>query len=644
MAQAFNGNQEELCAYVKELMESLSYPFTKKEIHYAMVEISKILKTTDSEMILLFLLVQLEEEILSFQYEKDYTYFSSFFGIIECYFNKYKESGSTIMDVLTRMQEELIYKMETKPGKYKKSHVNYQVLKKTLKEIQKYIVFFDEKQKKALYNQEKFLSYLFFKKKNLSSILPLLKRNPKVLLLKDEQGVLLLDKIFMHYQDAITDYANKGTVCEQEELLYYDDLIRLTFEKNGLSEKQLKIVKEKGLIVLKTILLSLEDKNYLNRRKMYLYQLIDDLFSFFIGEEKIEDYRSLCERFNIVDAFPTKVQKETERLSHPLREPLDSDIHEVILTIDGENAHEIDDGLSCQKLTNGNYLLGIHIADPLKYLPLYSRTMEEASKRSTSIYIDHQVIPMFPKMLSSYWMSLLKDDFRYARSFYFEMKPNGEVEKDSFRMKRQMVLVYDNLTYDQVDMILKEGSYEDSRVLNSLILLNELAQKRYNPTMYNAFFPLPYTSSTMMVEEMMLFLNRYMAEYFLEKGYPYLYRNHVINETDHEKLARFKNEIAERSFRKSITELEQSMERAFYSTHNEGHWALGYKAYSHVSSPLRRYPDILAHYSMDVVLQENVSDQKIYELEKLLTKKCKPLNSKIRLANDFSRQAETEQN
>ena len=161
---------------------------------------------------------------------------------------------------------------------------------------------------------------------------------------------------------------------------------------------------------------------------------------------------------------------------------------------------------------------------------------------------------------------------------------------------------------------------------------------------HNAFFHLPYTSSTMMVEEMMLFLNRYMAEYFLEKGYPYLYRNHVINETDHEKLARFKNEIAEGSFRKSITELEQSMERAFYGTHNEGHWALGYKAYSHVSSPLRRYPDILAHYSMDVVLQENVSDQKIYELEKLLTKKCKPLNSKIRLANDFCRRAEDEQN
>ena len=150
MTQALNGNQEELFAHVKELMENLSYPLNKKETHYAMVELSKILKTTDPEMILLFLLVQLEEEILSFQYEKDYTYFSSFLGMIECYFNKYKGNGSTIMNVLTRMQEELIYKMETKPGKYKKSHVNYQVLKKTLKEIENYIAFFDEKEKESI--------------------------------------------------------------------------------------------------------------------------------------------------------------------------------------------------------------------------------------------------------------------------------------------------------------------------------------------------------------------------------------------------------------------------------------------------------------------------------------------------------------
>ena len=466
-------------------------------------------------------------------------------------------------------------------------------------------------------------------------------------MIEDQKGKSLFEQTMDRYFDALKSWTVRRTMCEWEQVVYYENLLSLLLFHSDL--KQVKYRSKKGIQLqrLKTFLLHYERQKISPLIQDAVVASVSRVFEQLTSPKEIKlSTDELYIKYQISDRFSPTILKEVRKMDRPLDE--DSALSsELILTIDGVGAHEIDDGISCQRLTNGNYFLGIHIADPLSVIPMFSPIIQEASNRGTSIYYDDQVIPMLPSDLSCHRLSLESNHMRYARSFYFQIKPDGTVEKDSFYTTHQVIQVYDNLTYNEANLILKTGHSADSKILESLTLMQEVASKIKGTMPYStldyytidSLLPSEFetgTSSQKMVEIMMLFLNHQVASYYHQSGYPFLYRNHLAFDTDIEKLERFKDTVKGGQWKKSIDLMTHSMERAFYSTENLGRSALGYDAYTHVSSPLRRYADLLVGYSIDVLSEKNTDDQQIYALEKVLKKQSRRLNSRVRLANEFS--------
>ncbi len=639
------------------LFSSAQLPMDKKHFGITFHEVAKVIKTNHLETMIMTLLDFLEDELSNYNYTQDYSYFETLYPFLEILLGKHQHRGEVVLTKLDEIEKRLVSLLHEKPGNIKKNHPNYQRLKQSLKAINHLHLFFLSEDDDTYFdNKYQVVNYLFFKKKRLPDIERALKLMPTLVNLKDKQGNTLLDQVIDHYFASLESYALKRTVSELEEAIYYSNLTSFLLFHSQLSQK--KYISEKGrqLKKLKDFIDTLEHKHYPKDVEEIAFTMLDELFEMLTAKKEIKyTYDELANRYHIKERFPSKVEREARQTISKIK-VLPTKSQKVILTIDGEGAQEIDDGLSCERRDDGNYLVGVHIANPLGYLQLFGPTLKEASERGTTIYLGNKTVPMIPPILSKKVISLTEKEPKLARSFYFEVSSKGEVNP-LFTMKTETIEVYRNLTYKEANDILKKGANPDPKLTTTLGLLQEVSTKidrqiklpnREAAFAFEDTLPLDIDSpcqleSEKVVETFMLLLNRMTASYCLTEGYPYIYRNHVVSLEEQKKLARFKESLKSDTgaWQKTISYLENTLPPAYYDIKNKGHWALGYDTYSHVSSPLRRYADILAGFSLDLYMQEEVHDQKIYELEKILTKSCKRLNSRLRLTKEFTSQIES---
>ncbi len=360
-------------------------------------------------------------------------------------------------------------------------------------------------------------------------------------------------------------------------------------------------------------------------------------------------------------SFPKEVEDEADELEKrgitENERTNRRDMRDVLtFTIDPADAKDFDDALSFQKRENGNYEIGIHIADVAHYVQPGSALDREAQKRTTSVYLVDRTIPMLPEVLSNGLCSLNQNEEKLAFSTVFEIEPTtGNVVNEWFG--RTIINSNKRYTYEEAQDILdaKSGLYaEELLEFNRLAKIYEEKRNQagaLNFETHEVKFILDEEGSPIsvkvkeridtnkLIEEFMLLANSKVAEYMEDADF-FIYRVHDKPEIDRmEKLQEFlkllnyhtklvdgiipvkdlQNIIKEAEGKPEYDTLQtvivRSMQKAIYTTNNIGHFGLAFKYYSHFTSPIRRYPDVLAHRLLFHKLQNTNSeyDQEWFE-------------------------------
>lgn len=401
------------------------------------------------------------------------------------------------------------------------------------------------------------------------------------------------------------------------------------------------------------------------------------------------DILSVIRRYELAVEFPEAVYGEIEQIEDEVAEKDKvgrEDLRGLLtITIDGEDAKDLDDAISLQRLENGNFELGVHIADVSHYVAEGTELDREAYARGTSVYLVDRVIPMLPHKLSNGICSLNPHADRLALSCIMEIDSRGNVV--SHRIVESLIYSDYRMTYTAVREILEDKTPELLETYKEILPMLEemeelrqiLSEKRKRRGSVNFDLPeskiildekghptdiQPYERNiaTNLIEEFMLVCNETVAENSFWQEMPFLYRSHM--EPDEEKLEKMEQflrgfgyhlrkkdgEIHPREIQKVLREAEgkdeeriivrmvlRSMMQARYTAENTGHFGLAAKYYCHFTSPIRRYPDLEIHRLLKKMLHGQMNEKTAVVYRKKMPDMAKHCSKRERIAEDAER-------
>ena len=363
------------------------------------------------------------------------------------------------------------------------------------------------------------------------------------------------------------------------------------------------------------------------------------------------DTLSIIREFNLPEEFAEdaldEARQEAARFDESIEGRLDL-TGETIVTIDPVDARDFDDAISLEKLDNGHWRLGVHIADVSHFVRPRTALDREAHNRGTSVYLPDRVLPMLPELISNGLASLQPDKVRYTKSVFMEYTPEGVRTHTEFHSAA--IKSSKRLTYEQVDAFLadREGWKKKlgGKVHGLLGRMHELAMllRRRRIRHGSLVLTMPEvkidldsdgrvagahvvedTESHQVIEEFMLAANEAVAELLRDKGLPFLRRIHespsphklraltefvrelglpVSGLHDRFELQQLLNTVAALPEQHAVNyAVLRAMQRAVYSPKEEGHYALASDCYCHFTSPIRRYPDLHVHRLLDELIR-----------------------------------------
>lgn len=407
------------------------------------------------------------------------------------------------------------------------------------------------------------------------------------------------------------------------------------------------------------------------------------------------DMLSLIKQYELPYKFPDEVVAEAKAYGDkidpsdlPRRRDLRNDI---IFTIDGEDAKDLDDAIHVEKLENGNYKLDVHIADVSHYVREKTELDKEAYLRGTSIYMLGRVIPMLPRELSNEICSLNAGEDRYTLSCSMEITPKAKIVSSD--IYKGVICVTERMCYTDVQKILdrsdetvlkryekyisyfdlmaelanilkakrKENGYLNLEIPESKIILDEngvaIDVKKYETYFANEI-----------IEQFMLIANETVAEKFYWLQAPFIYRNHEAPDVDKVKelnkslynfgykikiskeeiiypneFAKILEDVKGKDEEKVVSNIIlRTLRVAKYEAENKGHFGIASKYYCHFTSPIRRYPDLFIHRIISKYLDNDylVNDFWIKKYEKRAEKRAENCSERERVATKVEREAE----
>ncbi len=420
------------------------------------------------------------------------------------------------------------------------------------------------------------------------------------------------------------------------------------------------------------------------------------------------DMMSLIKEYDLPYEFPESVINEAKAIKQEVSKkdiPNRLDLrNKIIFTVDGEDAKDLDDAVSVEKLKNGNYLLNVSIADVSYYVQEKSKLDKEAIIRGTSIYMLDRVIPMLPKELSNGICSLNQKEDRFAITVLMEINSKGEVV--SSNIQKSIIKVTRRMSYKEVQTILDViNNEEDKKIFNlkdkeKLLeeckpyfehfkrmeeLANILKQKREKAGSLN--LDIPESKITLneqgvaikvekydmyfaneIIEQFMLTANETVAEKFYWLEAPFIYRVHEVpDEEKIDELNKFlwnlgykikgnKDNIHPKAFAEVLEEVKgkpeervvsnlvlRTLKVARYEAENKGHFGIASKYYCHFTSPIRRYPDLFIHRIISKYLEENyqLKESEIEKYSGQAVKYAQRSSEREKIAQKVERDAES---
>lgn len=450
----------------------------------------------------------------------------------------------------------------------------------------------------------------------------------------------------------------------------YQEMPATIIEMNGSYYAVLDQQNEEPIYLTKTLHAKVDDKVLVkvNRNRGNVYGEVVKVYGNAYDIKTL--IHQILDEYHVPNHFPKEVLQEAEQLPTVVTEKdrkgrIDFR-NKMIFTIDDQTAKDLDDAISLDKLDNGNYLLGVHIADVSHYVKEGSAIDQEANQRGTSVYVADLVTPMLPVRLSNEICSLNPLEDRLTYSCLMEIDRFGNVLNYSFG--ESVICSRKKMTYQDVNKVLEgkqvEGYEEFRKTLKEMQKLSHLLREKrerrgaisFELTKPKFIFDQegnisglefePRKEAEKLIEDFMLSANECAASYMEEQDHLFQYRVHPkpdlyeikkvmekLRKMGYDYFLDLQDGIQPGQIESLLSELKddenyetiaymflRAMTKAYYSTENFNHFGLASTHYSHFTSPIRRYPDLLAHREL-----KNVQKQKRVEspmkLEKELSKK-----------------------
>ena len=493
--------------------------------------------------------------------------------------------------------------------------------------------------------QYNFMQYLIEESKNIEYLEYTIKKMPALVNVKDKDEVPLFRNLVKSYLESVIDY-------NEENVLYYGNLITLIMSQKSFTLSDIE--KRKCLEEIYKCINKMsfnKKKQKKNASKLELLKKLTDIIKG--NSEKYLDIEEIASKYNIEINFSDTLLEKVH-LNKTASEGYMSgrkEIDDYIISMDGDTAVEIDDALSCRKLPNGNYLLGVHIASVLGYFPYESDIIQNAITRNQSIYLPHRyqsksdefnrTIPIFPYEFCADKASLKEGEKRLARSYLFEIDKDGNIVNETF--KKTIITNNKQLTYEDANKIITHGTKDEQlqNTINNLLEVTKILDKKYVSTeLYDKIkenvsdtseLRVKRIGSENIVYQSMLLTGNRVAEYFNRNGFPLLYRVHYVNEENNRKLEAMIDNL-NRTYKgnqfKNLYQLIEGIYPKGWYAEEGRHTGLDLDHYCHCTSVLRRAADIIVEHALEICYDKEPTKEELEQLKEEIATKVVEINAK----------------
>ena len=533
--------------------------------------------------------------------------------------------------LIARKINKLDEKISTIECERKKKFANYEKSIKELEKLRKKINGLEEYLRTDI-NEYQLMKLIIENRIDIARVGKVFKIFPDIVNIRDKDNISL-------YQNIIKKLIRNVDILREDNILYYSNILSTISSQKSfhLNEKDRKAC-------LKDIMDAIDKINCMkgNRRerkkKIEYIKSVKEIIS--SNDNIKEDIEIIASKYGINLLLPAYLDTYYEDCIEVCGRKV---IEDYTITID-KNAFIIDDGLSCRLLPNGNYLFGVHIADPLGYYEYKNPIVQEAMIRESNIYLPikyqteekgfSKAIPIFDYDFSSNVASLVENTYKYTRSHFFEINKKEGIVREYH--PKTITKVNENKTFSEIEKILQKGSPNEelNTLVNNLRDVTEILETIYKPQKLYLEVTTEKDGNNYahrIVDLAQLLIGNKVANRFAENGYPCLYRVLSIDKEEDENITKVINSLKSTYGNNKVAQLHEILKGLYPKGRYDiagAHDGLNLPHYCRIHSPLRKAPDILMEYAQEICFDKEPTDEELYLLEKEIVDKKELINQK----------------